>query len=346
MAFEISSIAGSVSQSAEAAARVRAAQFSERIPDDSTQAAAVADTNKPVVNGLTGDTYIRTYVRNNEMEDTASHFPGTRQNRSYQDTKTKALSDDSEEWEFRMPGAGNDEDTDTYSDARLFGRSDSTFNAILKADGGKNASIGAQEDTNKKPSVGAQEDTNKKQDKAGATDGSKTVTKVSELSASERAALIRSIRIKQAEQQQQFLRMIRSTFGTQAAAAGSSDPIRRSELFSGGLSANAVTQAAAQTAVSEDGVYGVSQTSNRLFQIAVSMSGGNPAVMRSLQNAILAGYSQAASDWGTDLPGICAETLKATNQLFSSYYSSSSDTAAADETDSGAASSVSSSSAE
>jgi hypothetical protein len=346
MAFEISSIAGSVSQSAEAAARVRAAQFSERIPDDSTQAAAVADTNTPVVSGLTGDTYIRTYVKNNEMEDTASHFPGTRQNHSYQDTKTKAPADDSGEWEFHMPGAGNDEDTDTYSDVRLFGRSGSTLSAILNADGGRNASIGAQEDTDKKPSVGAQEDTDKKQDRAGAADGSKTAAKVSELSASERAALIRSIRIKQAEQQQQFLRMIRNTFGTQATAAGSADSIRKSALFSGGLSANAAAQAAAQTAVSEDGVYGVSQTSNRLFQIAVSMSGGNPAVMRSLQNAILAGYSQAASDWGTDLPGICAETLKATNQLFSNYYQSSSDTAAADEPDPGAASSVSPSSAE
>lgn len=301
MSFEISSIAGSVYQSDVAAARSRAAQYSMQPPKDRTNQEP-ADTKMPVISGLTGDTYIRSYVDNTGHEDTASRFPGS--------------SPDSAD---SVSGTDHTRGTNKTSDAK---HSVSPA-ADTDTDGVHSASRRGQQDrvSGKDQSLSDTEDTKD--------------SDVTKMSASERAALIRTLRLEQEEQRRQFIRMIRNTFGTQAAVSsvagkgtGSGDPDIPALLSQSGSVSMSEAQAAARQAISENGFYGITQTSNRLFQMAISMSGGDADVMRSLQNAILAGYSQAASAWGSDLPDICADTLKAANRLFNNYYSAPIESAA------------------
>lgn len=324
MSFEISSIAGSVYQSDVAAARARAAQYSVQIPEDRTNQEA-ADTKLPVINGLTGDTYIRSYVDNTGREDTASRFPGSSQD-SQEQTGNNRLSDSEDQSahrRFHLPGASDPVRSDSVVDAFH------TRGADKASDARHSTGSAAETDQVRSASERTQQSSRREKDPALSDRSDTKASDVTKMSASERAALIRTLRLEQQEQHRQFIRMIRNTFGMQAAVSsasdrevGSLDPDILALLSQNGNVSAAEAQAAARQALGEDGFYGVTQTSNRLFQMAITMSGGDADVMRSLQNAILAGYSQAASAWGTDLPGICADTLKVTNRLFDNFYSS------------------------
>ena len=83
---------------------------------------------------------------------------------------------------------------------------------------------------------------------------------------------------------------------------------------------DAKTKAEAQAAISEDGYWGVKQTSQRLFDFAQALAGDDPAKMEKMQKAIEKGFEQAEEAWGGSLPSISGETYKAVNDLFSEYY--------------------------
>ena len=80
--------------------------------------------------------------------------------------------------------------------------------------------------------------------------------------------------------------------------------------------------AKAKEDVSEDGYWGVKQTSQRLFDFASALAGDDPEKMKEMQKAMEKGFKQATHAWGKDLPGICGDTLSAANKLFDDYYAS------------------------
>lgn len=64
--------------------------------------------------------------------------------------------------------------------------------------------------------------------------------------------------------------------------------------------------------VSEDGYWGVEQTSDRLFDFAVALSGGDASKVDLLKEAITKGYESATEAWGDELPEISQQTYDAT----------------------------------
>lgn len=74
--------------------------------------------------------------------------------------------------------------------------------------------------------------------------------------------------------------------------------------------------AKAKEDVSEDGYYGVKQTSQRILDFAVALTGGDPDKIEEMRNAFKEGYKQAEKTWGGELPDICKQTYDAVLEGF------------------------------
>lgn len=145
----------------------------------------------------------------------------------------------------------------------------------------------------------------------------------SKMSDSERASLVKNLKADLDNQMSRFTNMMVQTFqkqGITAATAGSDDFWRT--IASGNFTVDAKTKADAQAAISEDGYWGVSQTSQRIFDFAMALAGDDVDKMKEMQAAVEKGFEQAGQAWGGDLPSICGETHTAVNKLFDDYYAS------------------------
>lgn len=67
----------------------------------------------------------------------------------------------------------------------------------------------------------------------------------------------------------------------------------------------------AQKLVGEDGYWGVKQTSDRIFQQAVGISGNDPTKIDKVKEGILKGFEMAKTALGGKLPDISQQTLDA-----------------------------------
>ena len=85
------------------------------------------------------------------------------------------------------------------------------------------------------------------------------------------------------------------------------------------LKVDAETINKAKEDISEDGYWGVKQTSQRIFDFAKALSGGDPEQMKKMKVAFEKGYKQATKAWGDELPEISKKTFEATQKLFDEY---------------------------
>ncbi len=86
-----------------------------------------------------------------------------------------------------------------------------------------------------------------------------------------------------------------------------------------GLNVDAKTRAQAQADISEDGYYGVKQTSQRIFDFAMALSGGDPDKMEKMRSAFEKGFKKATRSWGDKLPDICQQTYDAVQSMFDDH---------------------------
>ncbi len=77
------------------------------------------------------------------------------------------------------------------------------------------------------------------------------------------------------------------------------------------LKVDAQTKLQAQRDIAEDGYWGVKQTSQRLIDFAIGLSGGDPSKVAELKAAIEKGFAKAERAWGGALPDICMQTKEA-----------------------------------
>ena len=75
----------------------------------------------------------------------------------------------------------------------------------------------------------------------------------------------------------------------------------------------------AQEEISEDGYWGVNQTSDRLFSFAKALAGNNPANADKMLEALQKGYDAATKSWGGELPELCKKTLEATQKKLTEW---------------------------
>lgn len=82
-------------------------------------------------------------------------------------------------------------------------------------------------------------------------------------------------------------------------------------LASGKFEVDEATKAQAQEDVSEDGYWGVKQTSGRILDFATALTGGDPSKIEDMREAFKKGYKQAEKTWGGELPEISKQTYDA-----------------------------------
>lgn len=179
----------------------------------------------------------------------------------------------------------------------------------------------AAETSGKKDSAGTEKDA--VYEKA-TQESTKTPYSINKMSKEDRAALVKQLKADQESRQNSLTNLVSQMLGKQAGVYGiaNGDDSIWKIFANGNFTVNEATKAQAQEDISEDGYWGVKQTSQRLFDFASALAGDDEDKMRQMQSAMEKGFKQATSAWGRDLPDISNQTLDAANKLFEEYYKS------------------------
>ncbi len=123
--------------------------------------------------------------------------------------------------------------------------------------------------------------------------------------------------LQEAEQRKQQLKdLVERTLGKQSEVFTFAN---FNKFVTGEATLSAEEIAQAKEDVSEDGYWGVEQTSERLYSFAYALAGGDPSKADDMMAAIEKGYEQATKTWGDELPDICKQTLEATREKIEAW---------------------------
>lgn len=117
--------------------------------------------------------------------------------------------------------------------------------------------------------------------------------------------------LKQAElQTKNFEKLVSSMFDKQANKFSLVTKFETGGLkeFYKNLTVDVKTIAKAKEDISEDGYYGVKQTSERIVSFAKAAAGNDPKKLEEMRNAVEKGFKQAENMWGGELPEISKQT--------------------------------------
>ena len=149
----------------------------------------------------------------------------------------------------------------------------------------------------------------------------KDMAVTSKMSDSERASLVQSLKVDLDNQMSRFTNMMMKTFQKQGITANQANGNDFWKMIaSGNFTVDSQTRSEAQEAISENGYWGVSQTSQRIFDFAYALAGDDVDKMKEMQAAVEKGFQQAGAAWGGELPSICGNTHTAVSKLFDDYY--------------------------
>ena len=76
-----------------------------------------------------------------------------------------------------------------------------------------------------------------------------------------------------------------------------------------------LSQSEAAELVSEDGLFGIKQTSERIANFVINGSGGNEDRIRAGREGMLQGFKDAEAMWGGELPEISQKTMQAAVEM-------------------------------
>lgn len=131
-------------------------------------------------------------------------------------------------------------------------------------------------------------------------------------------SLAEQLKTEQSQVQERFLQTVRDTITQQGKTAALGNGIWKT-IAQGGFSVDASLKADAEAAVSEDGYWGVSQTSQRIVDFAKALAGTSPEMAKTVREAFEKGYRQAEEAWGGSLPSICGQTYDRVMSLFDEW---------------------------
>lgn len=153
-------------------------------------------------------------------------------------------------------------------------------------------------------------------EKSAGVSTNKPTYEINKKSETDRSAIVEQLRKETDAQKQSLINMVRNMMGNQAKTQKAANGF---DVFGGTVTEEARKKAA--EAISEDGYWGVKQTSQRLFDFASALAGDDVEKMKKMQAAMNKGINQAAAKLG-GLPSISQQTQDAANNLFSEYYKS------------------------
>jgi hypothetical protein len=76
-----------------------------------------------------------------------------------------------------------------------------------------------------------------------------------------------------------------------------------------------LSQEEATELISDDGIFGVSQTSERIASFVINGSGGDEEKMRAGREGMIQGFKDAEKMWGKELPEISQRTMQAAVEM-------------------------------
>ena len=170
----------------------------------------------------------------------------------------------------------------------------------------------------KAPETAKAADTGVVYEKAEAPAKKNAIYSINKMSAEDRAALVQQLKQDELDRRNQLSSLVQKMFTGQAGVANLADLFTAENLKN--VSAQDIAQA--KEDVSEDGYWGIKQTSQRLFDFASALAGDDVDKMKQMQEAMEKGFKQATGAWGKDLPDLCNDTFSAANKLFDDYYAS------------------------
>lgn len=134
-------------------------------------------------------------------------------------------------------------------------------------------------------------------------------------------ALVAKLKADSDNRMQQLQSLVTTMFKKQGITIGTADDMWKA-LASGNFTADADTIAKAKEDISEDGYWGVKQTSERIFDFAQALAGDDEEKMKTMNEAVEKGFKEATKSWGRTLPDISQDTYSAVMDKFDKYFAS------------------------
>ena len=128
-------------------------------------------------------------------------------------------------------------------------------------------------------------------------------------------AVVAKLKADQQSRMESMQNLVKKLLGQQGSKFSIANGTNLASQFrTAAQNADPATIQAAKESISENGYWGVNQTSDRLVSMAIALSGGDPDKADEMMAAIEKGYKQATNAWGEKLPSICQDTMEATRQ--------------------------------
>ena len=134
----------------------------------------------------------------------------------------------------------------------------------------------------------------------------------------DRDAIISQLKADTEARINQMNSYVQQMMSQQGVAYGSANDIW-SFLASGNYTVSEAAKVQAQEAISENGYWGVEQTSQRIVDFAKALAGNDVSKADELLEAFKKGYKEATGAWGKELPDISQQTYKAVEEKFAAW---------------------------
>lgn len=157
-------------------------------------------------------------------------------------------------------------------------------------------------------------DTTKQSDKAAQKDDKAAVyekgTSDSNAAQKTNRDIVEKMKSEAEQRNNQLRSLVEKMFSKQGKAFKDAEMFQL--LRTGNFDVDLETKNKAIQDISEDGYYGVKETSNRLVSFAKALSNSDPAKADKMIEAVKKGFEAAKKAWGGELPEICQQTVDET----------------------------------
>lgn len=157
-------------------------------------------------------------------------------------------------------------------------------------------------------------DTTKQSDKAAQKDDKAAVyekgTSDSNAAQKTNRDIVEKMKSEAEQRNNQLRSLVEKMFSKQGKAFKDAEMFQL--LRTGNFDVDLETKNKAIEDISEDGYYGVKETSNRLVSFAKALSNSDPAKADKMIEAVKKGFEAAKKAWGGELPEICQQTVDET----------------------------------
>ena len=183
----------------------------------------------------------------------------------------------------------------------------------------KTNSEAVKTDETKKSEAAAQSSSTTEAAQASKKEDTAAVYDKRKLSEEDRMAIAEQLKLDQEKRQTQLTDLVKDMISKQTNLYGTANDIDIWKfLAKGEFEVDEATRKEAEESISEDGYWGVEQTSNRILEFATSLAGDDEEALEKMRDAFLNGYEKAEETWGGKLPEISKKTYDAVLEKFDS----------------------------